>query len=362
MPACPTCGTANDTRAKRCSQCGAALINTPFEQAVPATRRMGHTMLGVSPLKPMSNEAEPTDDPDNRKALQPFAPVPGTLRGLNLQEAQDLENQKHSAEAAKPGLAAPPKTLPFGRSQTLSGFGAPPGGNASPAGLATTSQNRQSTLGDVMGEPAAAGTDSSSSATSLATPTSDVPELAAPTASPLSKTPDTTNIAKGSPVPRPKASVHHHATIVGIAPAQTGPSSPGDVKRPAAGPLNATLVGFAAIADTRGTPAPSEAAMPLTANAIDGTHSPPKRQTAPFKGTLMGVSPVVDQRQKLEDPPKASFKGTLLGVAPFGESMPGPTEESGTQRPSQYTGKPESPAQQRVEAPRNAHSVSGGAP
>jgi hypothetical protein len=110
MPACPACGNTTSGATPRCSQCGAILPTSTFEPTSPATRRMGRTVLGVSPNANANlggrNQGQPenteSSEPVPQGEFRPFATVPGTLTGLNSPPTRDDE---------APATPRPPRTL-----------------------------------------------------------------------------------------------------------------------------------------------------------------------------------------------------------------------------------------------------------
>src|SRR5512133_2744565 len=116
MPACPACGKSNEEQSQRCVYCGASLKAPPCTTATPATRRMGHTMLGVAPLASPLQGPEDAETPvASPEDFQPFAPVPATLAGLATNEPVDAPQAAQSTA---------PDKAPQARAGTLKGFGA----------------------------------------------------------------------------------------------------------------------------------------------------------------------------------------------------------------------------------------------
>lgn len=101
--------------------------------STPATRRMGHTMLGVapSPAEPGGDGSAPAQDPPNQPEghFQPFATAPGTLTGLNPGDPPETQPEDANVEQAPQtltGLAGPTRTPQHQPGRTLMGFGAWP--------------------------------------------------------------------------------------------------------------------------------------------------------------------------------------------------------------------------------------------
>lgn len=246
----------------------------PFEVSPPATRRMGHTMLGVAPKPggPDATPSSPTHGVVTGAESGPLAPVPETLTGSNPRQSPTgiSLSQSDSSPQTKADIGDPSKTLPVAQSRTLMGFAAPPKLKAA----------EPSTAHGLIAD-------------------------ARPDALAASLPPNGEQL--------PAQSLDPNATLVAAVPNNRGgPSDPHEVATPKAPPARsmdpkATLVGVMPLGQS--SPATRES-----------NELPPRGTAADPNATLVGVSPL-NRAQAPAPPalaaPKELLKGTLLGVSPF---------------------------------------------
>jgi len=256
-------------------------------------------MLGVAPSQNLTpTPREPTDDvgPNPPQGyFEPFAPVPGTLTGLNPsnsapggEEAEPEEGGIEPAPRTLAGLAAPSHTPQLHPGRTLMGFGAIPNAasdaaaTAAAAAVTGTAKSESNAGADSAG---AAPRPESAKGQLRGTLLGVAPNVAAPFGEPPNTAASAATTGSAADPAFRGSNPAHHATILGVAPLPSQlVESPSQNATPA---HHATILGVAPL-PSQLVESPSHNAAPSP--GAEGPVAAAHRVEPVHRGTLLGVA------------------------------------------------------------------------